>query len=221
MKRFACDTQEERDLPDSEVVHIIEDDSDVRHALTFALEAAGLSVRMHESAVAFLDAGPSTEAGCIVTDIRMPGMDGLELQRKLRAERNDTPVIVVTGVFDLALTIEVMKAGAFEFFEKPFDNDGLVEAIRTAMDGRHGRRRRWRHLSAVRRHLEQLSQRERHVLDGLAAGKLNSTIADDLGLSVRAVEECRASILAKMRAPDLTALIRMVLADEAAEVSAN
>jgi two-component system response regulator FixJ len=200
-------------LSGSQLVHIIDDDTDVREALTFALEAAGLCVAAHESAVAFLDAEPRADAGCIVTDIRMPGMDGLELQRKLRADRNYTPVIVMTGQSDVALTIEAMEAGAFDFFEKPFDNEALLEAVRAALARQRGERARRQRFAKVRRCLELLSDRERQVLDGLAAGELNKKIADDLGISVGTVEGYRASILAKMRAPSLIALICMVLAD--------
>jgi two-component system response regulator FixJ len=211
------DAQRGRDLSGGQVVHVIDDDTDVRQAVTFALEAAGLSVQMHESAEAFLDAEPKPEAGCIVTDVIMPGMDGLDLQRKLRADRNYTPIIIMTGHHsDVALTVEVMEAGAFAVFEKPFDNDGLLEAVRLALARHHGVRERRQRFAGVRHRLGQLSERERQVLDGLAAGKLNKTIAEDLGLSVRTVEGYRANILAKMRAPSLSGLVRMVLGDPTA-----
>jgi two-component system response regulator FixJ len=127
-------------LSSSQVVHLIDDDRDVLEALTFLLTAAGLAVQVHGSAVAFLSARPRAQAGCIVTDIRMPGMDGLELQRKLLADHDDTPVILMTGHADVALAVEAMKAGAFNFFEKPFDNEVLLEAIRAALTRRRGAR---------------------------------------------------------------------------------
>ena len=203
-------------MPGDQVVHVIDDDTDVRQAVTFALEAAGLSVQMHESAVAFLDAEPQPESGCIVTDIIMPGMDGLELQRKLRADRNDTPIIIMTGHSEVALTAEVMKAGAFDFFEKPFDNEGLLKSVRLALARQRDVRERRKRSAGLHRRLVQLSERERQVLDGLVAGKTNNMIAADLGLNVRAIEEYRASVMTKLQADSLSALVRMILADRSA-----
>jgi two-component system response regulator FixJ len=197
-------------------VHVIENDKDVRQALTFALEAAGLSVQMHESATAFLDVEPRPKAGCIVTDIGMPGMDGLALQRKLLADQDHTPVIFMTAHCDLALTLEALKAGAVDFLEKPFDNEILLEAIRVALGRQRGEYERGERFGELRRRLEELSERERQVLDGLVAGKLNKTIGDDLGLSVGTVEGLRTSLMAKMQADTLSALVRMVLADPSA-----
>ena len=201
-------------MSSSQVVHIIDDDTDVLEALTFLLTAAGLAVQVHESAVAFLNARPRAQAGCIVTDIRMPGMDGLELQRKLLADHDDTPVIVMTGHADLA--VEARKAGAFNFFEKPFDNEILLEAIRAALTRRSGERARRQRSAEVRRCLEFLSERERQVLDGLLAGKSNKTIAYDLSLSPRTIEGYRADLMTKLEAHSLSTLIRTVLADPSA-----
>jgi len=203
-------------LSGSQIVHIIEDDTDARQALTFALQAAGHSVQMHRSAVAFLDCKPRAEGGCIVTDIVMPGMNGLELQRKLLADQDHTPVIFVTAHCDLALTHAALKAGAVDFLEKPFDNEILLEAIRVALGRQRGEYERGERFGEVRRRLEELSERERQVLDGLVAGKLNKTIGDDLGLSVGTVEGLRTSLMAKMQADTLSALVRMVLADPSA-----
>ena len=181
-----------------------------------ALQPAGLAVQVHESAVAFLNARPRAQAGCIVTDIRMPGMDGLELQRKLLADHDDTPVILMTGHADVALAVEAMKAGAFNFFEKPFDNEILLEAIRAALTRRSGERARSQRSAEVRRCLEFLSERERQVLDGLVAGKSNKTIAYDLSLSPRMIEGYRAGLMTKLEADSLSTLIRTVLADPSA-----
>ena len=200
-------------MPSSQVVHIVDDDTDVRQALAFLLTTAGLAVQVHESAVAFLNARPRPQAGCVVTDIRMPGMDGLELQRKLLAEQNHIPVIIMTGHADVALAVEAMKAGAVDFVEKPFDNEVLLEAIRAALDRQRGERERGQRSAEVRHRLENLSERERQVLDGLVAGKSNKIIAHDLSLSTRTIEGYRASVMAKMQAHSLSALIRMVLAD--------
>lgn len=207
--------REEGVLSRSQVVHIIDDDGDVRQALAFLLTTAGLAVQLHESAASFLDA-PRPGAGCIVTDVRMPGIDGLELQRKLAADQNHTPVIVMTGHADVALAVEAMKAGAVDFIEKPFDNEILLEAIRTALARGSGEQERGQRSAEVRRRLENLSERERQVLDGLVAGKSNKIIAHDLSLSARTIEGYRASVMAKMQVHSLSALIRMVLADHSA-----
>ncbi len=203
-------------MPSSQVVHVIDDDVDVRQSLAFLLSTAGLAVRVHESAIAFLKALPDAEDGCIVTDVRMPGMDGLELQRLLRAERNIMPVVVMTGHGDVALAVEAMKAGAVDFIEKPFDDEVLLGAIRLALAQAGSARERGTQVAEVRIRLRQLSERERQVLDGLVAGKPNKIIAHDLGISARTVEIYRANVMTKMQADSLSHLVRMALLDAAA-----
>jgi two-component system, LuxR family, response regulator FixJ len=204
-------------LSNSQVVHVIDDDAAVRQSLAFLLSTAGLAVRVHESAVAFLDALPEAQDGCIVTDIRMPGMDGLELQRRLRANRIGLPVIVITGHGDVALAVEAMKAGAADFIEKPFDDEILLAAIQLALTRHADSARRDAQFADVRGRLALLSLREREVLDGLVAGKPNKIIAHDLGISARTVEVYRANVMTKMQADSLSALVRMVLVDGALE----
>lgn len=200
-------------MPNSQVVHVIDDDVGVRQSLAFLLSTAGLAVRVHESAVAFLAALPNAQDGCIVTDVRMPDMDGLELQRRLRANKIGLPVIVMTGHGDVALAVEAMKAGAVDFIEKPFDDEVLIAAIRSAL-ARHARSAENEGRRAeVRGRLDLLSEREREVLDGLVAGKPNKIIAYDLGISARTVEVYRANVMTKMRADSLSELVRMVLLD--------
>ena len=199
-------------MPNSQVVHVIDDDADVRQSLAFLLSTAGIAVRVHESAVAFLKALPKVEGGCIVTDVRMPGMDGLELQRRLQADKNAIPVIVMTGHGDIALAVEAMKAGAVDFIEKPFDDDVLIRAIKSALAGSARTSERDSAASEVRSRLKLLSERERQVLDGLVAGKPNKIIAYDLGISPRTVEIYRANVMTKMQADSLSALVRMALA---------
>lgn len=202
-------------MTSSQVVHVIDDDIAVRQSLAFLLSTAGLAVRVHESAVAFLEALPSIEGGCIVTDVRMPEMDGLELQRRLRAQKVGLPVIVITGHGDVALAVEAMKAGAADFIEKPFDDEVLIAAIRTAL-GRHARDgEREARVAEVRGRLKLLSEREGEVLDGLVAGKPNKIIAHELGISARTVEVYRANVMTKMQAGSLSELVRMVLLDGA------
>ncbi len=204
-------------MSNSQVVHVIDDDAAVRQSLAFLLSTAGLAVRVHESAVAFLDALPEAQDGCIVTDIRMPGMDGLELQRRLRANRIGLPVIVITGHGDVALAVEAMKAGAADFIEKPFDDEILLAAIQLALTRHADSARRDAQFADVRGRLALLSLREREVLDGLVAGKPNKIIAHDLGISARTVEVYRANVMTKMQADSLSALVRMVLVDGALE----
>ena len=202
-------------MANSDVVHVIDDDADVRQSLAFLLSTAGIAVRVHESAIAFLQALPTIEGGCIVTDVRMPGMDGIALQRRLKADKNGIPVIVMTGHGDIALAVEAMKAGAVDFIEKPFDDDVLIAAIKTALSrGRESSQRRAAQ-SAVRDRLKLLSERERQVLDGLVAGKPNKLIAHDLGISPRTVEIYRANVMTKMQADSLSALVRMALQEGA------
>jgi two-component system response regulator FixJ len=190
---------------------VIDDDVDVRQSLAFLLSSAGLAVRLHESAVAFLKALPEAQDGCIVTDIRMPGMDGMELQRRLKEMKVDLPVIVITGHGDVHLAVSAMKAGAVDFIEKPFDDEVLLAAIRSALE-RHGEdRRRQAQTAEVRARMEALSEREREVLAGLIAGKPNKIIAYELGISARTVEVYRANVMTKMQAESLSDLVRMAL----------
>jgi two-component system response regulator FixJ len=200
-------------LPGSQIIHVIDDDVDVRQSLAFLLSTAGLAVRVHESAVAFLAVLPELQDGCIVTDVRMPDMDGLELQRRLRANKIGLPVIVMTGHGDVALAVEAMKAGAIDFIEKPFDDEVLLGAIRSALarhaEGAKTEKRR----AEIRGRLDLLSEREREVLDGLVAGKPNKIIAYDLGISARTVEVYRANLMTKMQADSLSELVRMAILD--------
>lgn len=203
----------------SQVVHVIDDDVDVRQSLAFLLSTAGLAVRVHDSAVAFLKVLPDAQPGCVVTDIRMPEMngirmpemDGLELQRRLAELKSGFPVIVMTGHGDVPMAVEAMKAGAVDFIEKPFDDETLLSAIRSALDRHSRNREREDRMVSIRKRLDALSSRERDVLKGLAAGKANKVIAYDLGISARTVEVYRANVMTKMQADSLSELVRMVL----------
>ena len=195
----------------SQVVHVIDDDTDVRQSLAFLLSTAGLAVRVHESAVAFLKALPDAQQGCVVTDIRMPQMDGLELQRRLAELKTGFPVIVMTGHGDVPMAVEAMKAGAVDFIEKPFDDEVLLSAIRSALDRHTRNSEREERQAAVHKRFGALSDREREVLRGLVAGKANKVIAYDLGISARTVEVYRANVMTKMQADSLSGLVRMIL----------
>jgi two-component system, LuxR family, response regulator FixJ len=192
------------------VVHLIDDDEAVRRALAFLLTTSGFAVRVYESASAFLEVLPTLQPGCVVTDIRMPAVSGLELQRELKARQVVMPVIVMTGHGDVALAVEAMKAGAIDFIEKPFADETLIFSIRIAID-RHARdARRDRETAAIGAKLKTLSVREAEVLDGLVAGLPNKTIAYDLNISARTVEVHRANVMTKMGAANLPELVRMV-----------
>lgn len=198
-------------MPASQVVHVIDDDADVRQSLAFLLSTTGLAVRVHDSAVAFLRALPDAQDGCIVTDVRMPEMDGLELQQRLKEMNVGMPVIVITGHGDVHLAVSAMKAGAVDFIEKPFDDDTLLAAIRSALTRHADDAQRQSRAAEVRARMETLSDREREVLDGLVAGKPNKIIAYELGISARTVEVYRANVMTKMRADSLSELVRMAL----------
>jgi len=193
------------------VVHLIDDDEGVRQAVAFLLSSAGLAVRVHESAVAFLEVLPTMQPGCIVSDVRMPGMDGLELQRRLKSLGAKLPMIIMTGHADVSLAVEAMKAGAVDFIEKPFDDELILSAIRAALDLYDQTGYRETEIAQTQVKLKSLSVREREVLDGLLAGHPNKTIAYDLGLSARTVEVHRASLMTKMGATSLSELVRMSL----------
>jgi two-component system, LuxR family, response regulator FixJ len=195
----------------SAVVHLIDDDDGVRQSLAFLLTTAGLAVRVYESGVAFLAALSTLQPGCIVSDVRMPEIDGLELQRRLKELGVRLPVIIITGHADVPLAVEAMKAGAIDFIEKPFDDELLLGAIRVALDRYDEIGHRETEVAQIQARLQTLSVREREVLDGLLAGYPNKTIAYDLKLSPRTVEVHRANVMTKMGATSLSSLVRMAL----------
>ena len=193
------------------VIHLIDDDEDVRKALAFLLGTAGHAVRVYESASAFLGKLEGLQPGCIVTDVRMPGIGGLELQQVLRERKIDLPLVVMTGHGDVSLAVQAMKAGAADFLEKPFADDALLAAIDHALNRFQQAKRDEGDAADIRGKLESLSERERQVLDGLIAGHPNKTIAFDLGISPRTVEVHRANVMTKMGAASLPELVRMTM----------
>jgi two-component system, LuxR family, response regulator FixJ len=198
-------------MPGSHLVHVVDDDVDVRKSLGFLLATADFAVRLYESATAFLATATSNLDGCIVTDVRMPGIDGIEFLRQLRSRGHSVPVIVMTGHADVALAVQAMKEGASDFIEKPFDDEVLIEAIRSALGSRNQADAAHPQSSEIRGRLSALSERERQVLDGLVSGLPNKTIAYDLGISPRTVEIHRANVMSKMAASSLSHLVRMAL----------
>ena len=203
-------------MPNDPLIDVIDDDEAVRDSLEFMLDAAGLAVRTWESGPAFLAGFEESGPGCIVTDIRMPDMTGLELIERLKADGMATPVIVITGHADVPLAVEAMKAGVVDFIEKPFENQRLLAAIRTALSkASAGAPSAAASPSAEAREtgerIAALSGRERQVLDGIVAGHANKVIAYDLGISPRTVEVYRANVMTKMGARSLSELVRMTL----------
>ena len=191
-------------------VHVIDDDEAARDSLAFLFDSAGLPVRTYESAVLFLEAVVDGFDGCVVTDVRMPDMSGLDLLRELVSRGVGAPVVVITGHGDVPLAVEAMKAGAFDFLEKPFDDERLLALVGRALE-RSPDQPMSEEQVAVRARLARLSQRERQVLKGLVEGQLNKTIAWELGISARTVEVYRAKLMAKMEATAFAELVRMAL----------
>jgi two-component system, LuxR family, response regulator FixJ len=192
-------------------VHVIDDDEAVRESIDFLLRAAGLSVRTYDSATSFLEAAPKIAAGCIITDVRMPGLSGLELLRRLQEMQVGLPVIVITGHGDVPLAVEAMKCGAVDFLEKPFDDDVLLASVRAALNRSEESAAVEAERAEIRARIAALTQRERDVLEGLVAGHPNKIIAFKLEISPRTVEIYRANLMTKMKAGSLSELVRMAL----------
>lgn len=195
----------------ADVVHVIDDDEGLREALRFLLEVNGIAACFYPSADAFIEALPVAE-GCILTDIRMPGRTGMDLVRTLKQRGSDFPVIVMTGHGDIPLAVEAMKAGVVDFLEKPFEEGRLLEALRTATEGRRTAAAPCETRAAAEARLAQLSPRERDVLEGVVGGKLNKQIAFELSISPRTVEIYRANVMAKTGARNVADLMRIALA---------
>jgi two-component system response regulator FixJ len=196
---------------DKATVHVIDDDEAVRESLSFLLGTVGMGVQTYESAMAFLDVAPGIKAGCVITDLRMPELSGVELLRRLRDLKLGIPVIVITGHGDVPLAVEAMKIGAIDFLEKPFDDEVLLASVRSALNRQDQDQRRQSERSNIDTRLAALSNRERDVLEGLVAGRANKQIAFDLGISPRTIEIYRANLMTKMQAASLSDLVRMAL----------
>jgi two-component system response regulator FixJ len=192
-------------------VFVVDDDSAVRDALRFLMRSVGLTVETFSSAAEFLDAYRDDRAGCLVLDIRMPGMTGLELQDKLIERRSILPIIFITGHGDVPMAVEAMQAGAMDFIQKPFRDQDLLDRIHQAIDKDAKTRQSLGELAAIRTRLASLTPREREVMDLVVHGKANKVIAGDLDLSQRTVEIHRARVMEKMEASSLAHLVRMVL----------
>jgi two-component system, LuxR family, response regulator FixJ len=193
-------------------VYVVDDDEAVRDSLEILLETSGFRARSFGSALAFLEAAGTLSPGCLVADVRMPEMDGLELQERLNEAGLRFPVIIITGHGDVPIAVRAMKAGAVDFIEKPFANESILESIRLALARLEQTAEQDAAAAAANARLALLTPRERQVLEGLVAGLPNKTIAYDLEISPRTVEIYRARVMDKMAAGSLPELVRLALA---------
>jgi two-component system response regulator FixJ len=212
MNELMLDGATGQKMPDDSTVCIVDDDKAVLDALTFLLTAEGYAVRAHESARTFLDMIEQDDCGCLVTDVRMRGMSGLDLLAKMKERSVSMPVIVITAHGDIPLAIAAMKRGATHFFEKPFDNDALLDSIRAALTRREeSEPAHDAETQMLKERFATLTKREKDVLAGLLNGQPNKTIAYELGISARTIEVHRANMMKKTQATSLAELVRMAL----------
>lgn len=193
------------------IVYIVDDDASVRESLCWLLESDNFKTRGFASAVEFLDAYRADWHGCIALDVRMPGMDGLELQEELTRRGNRLPIIIITGHADVPMAIRAMKAGASDFIEKPYSDELVLKSIRRALDTADRERELYDEREALRQRISDLTDRERQVLTRVVNGQSNKTIAADLGVALKTVEAHRSRIMVKMKVKSLSDLVRATL----------
>jgi len=192
-------------------VFVVDDDDAVRNSLRLLLKSVSLPVVAYASAPEFLDAYDTNQPGCVVLDIRMPGMGGLELQQQLNMRGAVIPLVFISGHGDIPMAVEAMQQGAFDFLQKPFRDQDLIDRVRRALERDATSRGPLREIERIRERRESLTARERDVLQLVTTGKQNKVIAADLGLSQRTVEIHRARVMEKMQAQSLAQLVRMML----------
>lgn len=199
-------------LPDGHaapVVFVVDDDVSVRESLELLIQSAGWPVRTFESALQFLEHPRVAAPSCLLLDISMPGLNGLELQKRIAADRPEMPIIFVTGHGDIPITVQAMKAGAVEFLTKPIEDEVLLDAIGKALDHSRTALRRQAQLAVLRRRYESLTQREREVMALVVAGLLNKQVGGELGITEITVKAHRGSVMRKMEADSLADLVNM------------
>ena len=195
----------------SPTVYVVDDDPAMRSSLRWLIESVGLAVRTCGSAREFLATYRDSEPGCLVLDVRMPGMSGLDLQAELARQHINIPILIITGYAEVPLAVRAMKAGAFDFIEKPFSDQTLLDRIRAAVARDEVARRRRAAREQVQARMRLLTQRERDVLERVVTGKSNKVIAAELNLSMKTVEVHRAHVMEKLQADSLADLIRLAL----------
>ncbi|MCW8826076.1 MAG: response regulator transcription factor [Gammaproteobacteria bacterium] len=192
-------------------VFIVDDDQEVRSAIQLLMESVGLNVETFASAQEYLDQFDQAQQGCLILDVRMAGMSGLELQARLAAEESHPPIVIITGHGDVQMAVKSIQAGAIDFLEKPFNDQALLDCVHRAMEQDASQRGEALKLADIRTRLERLTPREREVLELVIAGQRNKVIAIDLGVSQSTVEAHRAKVMEKMEAATLSDLMRMML----------
>ncbi|HHH12711.1 MAG TPA: response regulator transcription factor [Thiolapillus brandeum] len=195
-------------------IFIVDDDLEVRQAVALLMESVGLPVETYGSADEFLEAFDPERPGCLILDVRMPGMSGLELQARLAAETIHPPVIIITGHGDVPMAVRAVQAGAGDFLEKPFNDQALLDSVHRALELDARQRGHARELAEIRRRLDSLTPRERQVMNLVVSGLRNKMIAAELNVSQSTVEAHRARVMEKMGARTLSDLMRMVLSLE-------
>ena len=192
-------------------VYVIDDDEAMRDSLDFLLGAADFHVTLFESAQHFLDALPDVSFGCVVSDVRMPGIDGIEMLKRLKSSRSTFPVVIMTGHGDVPLAVEAMKLGAVDFLEKPFEDDRLIGMIDIALKQAESGAQTEAVMVEIAARIASLSPRERQVMEGLIAGLSNKLIAREYDISPRTIEVYRANVMTKMQAGSLSELVRLAM----------
>ena len=198
-------------MPSKGKVYVIDDDEAMRDSLDFLLDSSGFDVVLFENAQSFLDALPKLALGCVVSDVRMPGIDGIELLKRMKALHSPYPVIIMTGHGDVPLAVEAMKLGAVDFLEKPFEDDRLITMIETAIRQAAPAAKSEALTQDIVARIATLSPRERQVMEGLIAGLSNKLIARDYDISPRTIEVYRANVMTKMQASSLSELVRLAM----------
>ena len=198
-------------MPPEPTVYVIDDDPAMRDSLDFLLDAAGFRVKLFDSAISFLDALPDLGVGCVVSDVRMPGLDGLELLKRLKNDNKTLPIIIMTGHGDIPLAVEAMKLGAIDFLEKPFEDERLIGTVKAALSKAADQHDDEAVTADIAARIARLSPRERQVMEGLAAGLSNKLIAREYDISPRTIEVYRANVMTKMQAGSISELVRLAV----------
>ncbi|TYO61612.1 response regulator transcription factor FixJ [Bradyrhizobium hipponense] len=193
------------------MIYVIDDDEAMRDSLNFLLDSSGFGVTLFDDAQAFLDALPGLAFGCVVSDVRMPGLDGMELLKRMKTKNCPFPIVIMTGHGDVPLAVEAMKLGAIDFLEKPFEDDRLITMIESAIRQAEPAARSEAVAQDIAARVASLSPRERQVMEGLIAGLSNKLIAREYDISPRTIEVYRANVMTKMQANSLSELVRLAM----------